>query len=145
MSFTSLAVTSFVLATGPGYAGDRSTTVLPNPILFVTQVPIPSDTSTITTVFANHLATTRSCGRGGDLCILYPDGTLKNLTLLAGYGKSGSQDTTGIAGREPSVHWSRTKALFSMVAGAPTSQSDPTVFYWQIYEITGLGEFQTPV
>src|SRR6266404_8931551 len=70
-----------------------STNALPNPILIVTQVPIPLDTSTITTVFANHLATTRSCGRGGDLCILYPDGTLKNLTLLAGYGKSGSQDT----------------------------------------------------
>ena len=143
--YTALALVAFILVPDLAHSSGNSTKVLPNPILFVTQVPIPSDTGTITTVFANHLATTKSCGRGGDLCILYPDGTLKNLTFLAGYGKSGSQDTTGIAVREPSVHWSGTKALFSMVVGAPTSQSDPTVFYWQIYEVTGLGELQTPV
>ena len=122
-----------------------STNTLPNPILIVAQVPIPLDTSTITSVFANHLATTRSCGRGGDLCILYPDGALKNLTLLAGYGTSGMQGSNSIAVREPCMHWNGTKAIFSMVVGAPASQSDITQFYWQLYEIAGLGEFEPPV
>src|ERR1051326_839772 len=121
-----------------------SATALPNPILIAAQVPIPLDTSTITSVFANHLARTKSCGRGGDLCILYPDGALKNLTFLAGYGTSGMQGTNSIAVREPSMHWNGTKAVFSMVVGAPASQSDNTQFYWQLYEITGLGEFETP-
>ena len=102
----------------------RSTTTLPNPILFVTQVPLPLDTSTITSVFANHLPTTKACGRGGDLYILYPDGILKNLTSLAGYGTTGLQDANGIAVREPCVHWSGTRALFSMVLGSPSSQFD---------------------
>src|ERR1051326_7547312 len=121
-----------------------SATALPNPILIAAQVPIPLDTSTITSVFANHLARTKSCGRGGDLCILYPDGALKNLTFLAGYGTSGMQGTNSIAVREPSMHWNGTKAVFSMVVGAPASQSDNTQFYWQLYEITGLGEFENP-
>jgi hypothetical protein len=118
---------------------------LPNPILFVTQVPSPFDTSTITSVFANHLGSTKACGRGGDLYIMYTDGSLKNLTAAAGYGNSGLQGTNGIAVREPSMHWSGTKALFSMVVGSPASQSDPTQFYWQIYEVSGLGSAQTPV
>ena len=120
-------------------------TTLPNPILFATQVPIPSDTGTITTVFGNHLATTKSCGRGGDLCILYPDGSLKSLTALAGYGSVGVQGANAIAVREPSLHWNGTKAIFSMVVGAPSSQSDTTHFVWQLYEVTGLGENETPV
>lgn len=145
LSFPGVIFALFMTHGFPAYGHEGATVTLPNPILFVAQVPFPLDTSTITTVFANHLATTRACGRGGDLCILYPDGGLKNLTLAAGYGKSGSQDTTGIAVREPCVHWSGMKALFSMVVGTPTSQSVPTNFYWQIYEITGLGEFESPV
>ena len=50
---------------------------LPHPLLFVTQVPIPDDFTTIGSVFGNHLATMQSAGRGGDLWIRYPDGTLK--------------------------------------------------------------------
>jgi hypothetical protein len=126
-------------------AGEKNATTLPNPILFVAQVPIPNDTITIGSVFGNHQSTTASCGRGGDLCILYPDGTLKNLTFLAGYGNSGLQGAGGIAVRDPSMHWNGTKALLSMVVGAPTSQNDSTQFFWQIYEISGLGEFETPV
>jgi hypothetical protein len=118
---------------------------IPNPILFVTQVPIPLDSGSVTTVFANHQATTISCGRGGDLYILYPDGTLKNLTALAGYGTSGIQGATSIAVREPSVHWGGAKALFSMVVGGPLSPTDSTVFHWQLYEVTGLGKLETPV
>jgi hypothetical protein len=144
--FISIIVLAVVLlALGASYGAGQSAAVLPNPILFVTQVPFPYDTTTITNVFANHLPTTKSAPRGGDLCILYPDGSLKNLTFLAGYGKSGSQDTNGIAVREPSMHWSGMKALFSMVVGSPTSQNDSTPFYWQIYEIAGLGENESPV
>src|SRR5262245_61756343 len=116
VSMFALAVL-FLASIAPCWGGE-SAVVLPNPILFVTQVPFPYDTTAITSVFANHLPTTKAAPRGGDLCILYPDGALKNLTALAGYGKSGAQDTNGIAVREPSMHWSGTKALFSMVVGS---------------------------
>jgi hypothetical protein len=136
---------ALVAALSPATAGGSSALALPNPILFVTQVPIPSDTGTITTVFANHQTTTVSCGRGGDLYILYPDGTLKNLTALGGYGSAGAQGAGSIAVREPSVHWSGTKALFSMVVGGPVSAADTAAYHWQIYEVTGLGKLETPV
>ena len=51
-----------------------------NPILFVTQVPIPGDFTTIGSVFGNHRGSLASVGRGGDLYIRYADGSLKNLT-----------------------------------------------------------------
>ncbi len=63
-----------------------------NSILFVTQVPIPADFATIGSVFGNQQATLDSCGRGGDLYIRYPDGSLKNLTRAAGFGQWGAQD-----------------------------------------------------
>src|SRR5579864_7008470 len=90
-----------------------------NPILFVTQVPVPADFNTIASVFGNHLPDPSVAARGGDLYIRYPDGTLKNLTQAAGFGSTGAQqDAQSIAVREPAVHWSGTKALFSMVIGA---------------------------
>src|SRR5436189_4791027 len=50
-----------------------------------------------------------------------------------------SQLTNGIAVRQPSVHWSGKKAVFSMVVGAPRFQYDyATVNYWQLYEITNF-------
>lgn len=110
-----------------------------NAILFVTQVPIPADFATIGSTFANQSAAPASCGRGGDLYIRYPDGTLKNLTRAAGFGRWGNQFTNGIAVRQPCVHWSGKKALFSMVVGAPRYQFDyATVNYWQLYEITNF-------
>ena len=110
-----------------------------NSILFVTQVPIPGDFTSIGSTFGNHRATLESCGRGGDLYVLYPDGTTKNLTRAAGYGRWGSQHTNGIAVRQPCVHWSGKKAVFSMVVGAPRFQYDYTsVNYWQLYEITNF-------
>jgi hypothetical protein len=96
---------------------------LPNPILFVTQVPVPGDFTSIASVFGNHQGSAQSVARGGDLWIRYGDGSLKNLTQSAGYGVSGLQGASSIAVREPSVHWSATKALFSMVVGGATCAS----------------------
>lgn len=118
---------------------------LPNPILFVTQVPLPSDFTTVASVFGNHQGPVAMAPRGGDLYILYPDGTLKNLTQAAGYGMDGFQGATSIAVREPAVHWSGTKALFSMIIGAPVQQYVWETYTWQLYEITGLGKNDTPV
>ena len=110
-----------------------------NAILFVTQVPIPNDFVTIGSVFGNQQPSLDACGRGGDLYIRYPDGTLENLTRTAGFGQSGLQTTNAIAVRQPCVHWTGTKAVFSMVIGAPEHQFDysPTGV-WQLYEITNF-------
>jgi Calx-beta domain/Hydrazine synthase alpha subunit middle domain len=126
-----------------------------NAILFVTQVPMPTEVNAreitqsvvnVSSSFGNQLGDTASCGRGGALWIWYPDGSVTNLTQLAGYGTTNTfQGTTSIAVREPSVHWGGTKALFSMVVGAPTNQADLTRFYWQIYEISNFAvKGQTP-
>jgi len=116
---------------------------IPNPVLFVTQVPLPGDFTTVASTFGNHQGRMDSAPRGGDLWIRYPDGTLKNLTRAAGFGSEGMQGDKAIAVREPSVHWSGTKALFSMVIGAP-KQYQWNDYYWQIYEVTGLGQNETP-
>jgi mono/diheme cytochrome c family protein len=118
---------------------------LRNPILFVTQVPVAADFTAVASVFGNQNAAVAEAPRGGDLWIRYPDGTLKNLTHAAGFGGSGMQGATSIAVREPSVHWSGTKALFSMVIGAPPQRYLWETYVWQMYEITGLGEHDTPV
>ena len=117
---------------------------LANPIIFVTQVPVPGDFTTVASTFGNHLPSAAEAPRGGDLWIRYPDGTLKNLTRAAGFGNDGMQGAASVAVREPSVHWSGTKALFSMVIGAPVQQYVWQSYYWQIYEITGLGKNETP-
>ncbi|MDX1950887.1 MAG: hypothetical protein SFY81_01815 [Verrucomicrobiota bacterium] len=120
--------------------------VLPgNPILFVTQVPQPSDFATVTALFGNHRGTMESAPRGGGLWIRYADGTLRNLTAAAGFGLEGAQHTNGIAVREPTVHWDGEKAVFSMVVGAPAKQYEVKDFYWQLYEISNFGQGQTPV
>ncbi len=115
-----------------------------NPILFVTQVPIPADYLTVASSFGSHLGATRAAGRGGDLYIRYPDGDLKNLTKLAGFGHSDLQLASSIAVRQPAVHWSGTKAVFSMVVGA-AGRGDERPFYWQLYEVRGLGRADSPV
>jgi hypothetical protein len=118
---------------------------LPNPILFCTQVPQPFGFATSLETFGNHQASTFSAPRGGDLYIRYPDGSLKNLTQTAGYGQTGMQGATSIAVRDPSVHWSGTKALFSMVIGSATARYQVQSYRWKLYEITGLGKNDTPV
>lgn len=115
-----------------------------NPILFVTQVPIPADFTTIGSVFGNHRATMLSTRRGGDLWIRYPHGTRKNLTAAAGYGNEDFQGVNAIAVRDPSVHWDGSKAVFSMVVGARTEQYEILEFRWQLYEIIGLGQEDSP-
>lgn len=118
---------------------------VPNPILFCTQVPQPADFATILSTFANHEGIISAVPRGGDLYIRYPDGVLKNLTQTAGYGSNGvHQGDNAIAVRDPHVHWDGQKALFSMVIGAP-EHFDHNFYNWQIYEVTGLGQNDTPV
>jgi hypothetical protein len=107
-------------------------------------MPIAADFATIGAVFANHHADMQSVGRGGDLWIRYPDGTLKNLTAAAGYGSSGLQGANAIAVRDPAVSWDGSKAIFSMVVGAPRQQYDYTTHYWQLYEITNFGIGHSP-
>jgi hypothetical protein len=119
---------------------------LPNPILFVTQYPVPADFGAIGSVFANHRGDIQFTGRGGDLYIVYPDGVLRNLTAEAQFGLPGGQLQAGphaIAVRDPAVHWSSTKAVFSMVMGAPDAQYGASVYMWQLYEVTGFGEGET--
>lgn len=116
---------------------------LQNPVLFVTQVPVPQDFATIGSVFANHRADMQGAARGGDLWIRYPNGSLRNLTAEAGYGNSGQQGANAIAVRDPAIHFSGNKALFSMVVGAPTQQYQWITRYWQLYEISGFGSGQS--
>ena len=118
---------------------------IPNPILFCTQVPVAPSFLNMMDVFGNHRSETDAAPRGGDLYILYPDGVLKNLTSAAGYGGVGLLTNNGIAVRQPCVHWNGQKALFSMVVGSPSGVFDGTKFFWQIYEVTNLGENQTPI
>jgi hypothetical protein len=136
-------------ATPENFSGQSATVtgppLLPNPILFVTQFPIPEDFTTVTSVFGNHSGSLSSAGRGGDLYIRYPDGKLKNLTAAAGYGNTGRQGANAIAVREPCVHWDGKKAVFSMVIGAPTERYQVAQYYWQLYEVTGLGLGEKPV
>ncbi len=124
-----------------------------NPILYVTQAPITKEVNSrfaaqsfmgVAGAFSNHLGDTPGVGRGGALMIRYADGTVRNLTAAAqptSYGTltpTGLQTANGIAVRNPCLHSSGTKALFSMVVGAPANASDTTRFYWQIYEISNF-------
>ena len=124
----------------------------PNPFLFVTQVPVPTELNDnvvsnvflgIGAGFGNHLAGTQYAPRGGDLWLAKPNGNLTNVALTnvtrsLGYGLAGSQHTNGIAVRDPSVHWSGQRALFSMIVGAPANATDTNACFWQLYELTGL-------
>lgn len=117
-----------------------------NPIAFVTQVPIPTDFATVNSTFANHLPDIKSRASGGDLWIRYPDGSLKNITRSAGFGNAGLQGASSIAVRDPAVHWSGSKILFSMIVGAPARQFDNnSTFRWQLFEVTRLGKDETPL
>jgi hypothetical protein len=124
-------------------SGDEGEGTTANPILFCTQVPNVSDFATVSAPFANHLGNPNAAPRGGGLWIRYPDGALRDLTQDAGFGERGFQSRRSIAVREPTVHWSGTKALFSMVVGSPGPVSVDST-RWQIYEITGFEHDATP-
>ncbi|WP_435353364.1 3-coathanger stack domain-containing protein [Emticicia sp. SJ17W-69] len=135
----------FILSIFCIYALSGVSQTLPNPIMFCTQVPQPFGFGTSLETFGNQQASTFSAPRGGDLYIRYTDGSLKNLTQTAGFGQNGMQGANAIAVRDPSVHWSGTKALFSMVIGSATQRYQVQSYTWKIYEITGLGKNETPV
>nr|WP_315475684.1 hypothetical protein [uncultured Undibacterium sp.] len=112
------------------------------PILFVTQVPLSSDKNGRLSAFANHMTRPDQVPRGGDLMLFYPDGILRNLTKEANLGVEGFQGKNAIAVREPAVHWSGKKALFSMLTGAPRQGESVGNSRWQIYEVIGLEQGQ---
>jgi hypothetical protein len=113
-------------------------------IIFVTQIPIPNDFVSVNATFGNHLGGVTDRGFG-DLYIRYTDGSVRNLTQAAGYGNEGFQGANSIAVRDPAVHWSGNKVIFSMITGAPTARYQVAHFYWQLYEITNFAQGQTPV
>lgn len=114
-----------------------------NPVLFVTVTPSTGGTISGTyghfvSLVDSHQGRVSRAPRGGDLYIVYPDGSLRNLTAEAGYGLAPGQE---ICVREPNVHWSGNKAVFSMAVGG-TGFNPPDV-YFQLYEVTGLAQGQT--
>lgn len=141
-----------------------------NPLLFVAQVPIAtgaSDIGTVTGTFGTHKPGIDSAPRGGSLYILYPDGTLRDLLAdaLAAACSAGRPEcepdgvreidattgflTHGHAVREPSLHFDGNRVLFSMIRGVKRERygqivPDPDPV-WQIYEIQGLQQHDTPV
>jgi len=54
-------------------AGRQQTALPSNPIMFVTQVPVPTDFNTVGSTFGNHRPSLRAVARGGDLWIRYPE------------------------------------------------------------------------
>jgi Hydrazine synthase alpha subunit middle domain len=121
-------------------APTRNTTgSVENPIVFVAQVPTAKAFGSRMATFANHLTNPDQVPRGGDLYIRYPNGALRNLTKEAGFGMEGQQADRAIAVREPSVHWDGKKVIFSMVVGAPARQHEAKDYFWQLYEVSGLG------
>ena len=147
VAIASVAVSSIATAATSTAAPSAA---LPNPILFVTQFPQLGDFAAIESVFANHRGDVDLTGRGGDLYIRYPDGSLRNLTQEAGYGNAGGTDASAqaassIAVRDPAVSWDGTKAIFSMVIGAPPQQFQYVDSYFQLYEVTGLAKGQTAI
>src|ERR1043166_1736273 len=115
--------------------------ILTTPMVFVTQPPIPRELNSsvsntflsVVTIFGNHLPDTAHAGRGGALWLMTTNQGLVNLTLKGGFGVNGMQHGVGIDVRDPTIHWSGTKVLFSMVVGAPTNSTDTTPFFWQLY------------
>lgn len=112
------------------------------PIVFVTYVPVVSMLSQLN-AFGNHGTSIVDSIPGGDLYIRYQDGGIKNITESAGYGLPSSEIQAGekpISVRQPTVHWSGKKVLFSMLVGGPKERFDrASERRWQIYEAMGLG------
>ena len=129
---------ALLLALAAASAAARDAAAQTHPILFVTQTPNGDDFANGMSTFGNHRGERGSAPRGGDLWIRYPDGSRRNLTAEAGFGLAPGQE---IAVRDPAPHWSGARALFSMVIGG-TTQNDYDPVYFQIYEVTGLGQGQ---
>ncbi|MCK5890000.1 MAG: hypothetical protein KAG19_08655 [Methylococcales bacterium] len=133
-------ITSF----NSGYA-IRSNKTLANPVLFSLVVPplINNNFGHQLETFTNHLTGMQEqAPRGGDLCMIDAKGDLRYLTKEAGFGIGSGDIQAGnaIAVRQPSIHWTGHKALFSMVVGGPIGAFGQAyrANKWQIYEITNL-------
>lgn len=113
------------------------------PIVFVTNVPVVSMQSQLN-AFGNHGTSIVDSVPGGDLYIRYPNGDLKNLTESAGLGVKTQEIQQGskpISVRQPTVHWSGEKVIFSMLVGGPKERFDrASERRWQLYEASGLNE-----
>jgi hypothetical protein len=143
-SFKALAVAAALggLSSPEAFAGNPT-----NPILFVTQVPMPEEVNSRTvsvsyescvSPFSNHLADTAHAGRGGSLLVRFSNAQVVDLLAVADWSAipGGKPAANTLAARNPSVSWAADKAVFSMVVGAPSGPSDTTQFLWQLYEIT---------
>jgi Calx-beta domain len=142
-------VLGILLTVSTAFAADPT-----NPILFVTQVPMPEEVNTRTITsnymscvspFGSHLGGTAFAGRGGSLWVRFPANATPALNhqvvdLLAAADWSaipgGKPAANTVAARNPCVYWDKSKAVFSMVVGAPSGPNDITSFVWQLYEIT---------
>jgi Calx-beta domain len=124
-----------------------------NPILFVTQVPIPEEVNTrditqsfmsITSPFGNHQADTLHAGRGGSLFVRFNNGQIVDLLAAADWSAiaGGKPASDAMAVRNPAVNWTATKAIFSMTVGKPSGPADTTQYLFQLYEITLLTQAQ---
>ena len=118
-----------------------------NPILFVTQVPIPEEVNTrdvtqsfmsIASPFSNHLADTLHAGRGGSLFVRFANAQVVDLLTVADWSAipGGKPAMDAMAVRNPAVNWTATKAIFSMTTGKPSGPADTSQYLFQLYEIT---------
>jgi hypothetical protein len=116
---------------------------IPNPVVFVTQVPFAAYASS-TSALSRHDTSLSRVPPGGDLWIRYPDGELRNLTQEAGLGQDGAQGASAIAVRDPAVAPSGELLVVSIAVGAATAQFQGVERQWQLYTVTGLGPAETP-
>jgi hypothetical protein len=148
--FAAVAVAAAALGMLPSAALAANPT---NPVLFITQVPMPEEVNSRTVVqsyqscvspFSNHLADTAHAGRGGSLHVRFGNGQVVDLLAASDWGAiaGGKPAANTVAVRNPSVSWAGDKAVFSMVIGAPSGPADPAQFVWQLYEITLLTQAQ---
>lgn len=140
-----LIVIIVTIITSTSLKAPKKSGVLENALLFAL-VPPPllanSPFGHQMETFGNHTTGMREAPRGGDLCLMDVQGDVRFLTKEAGFGvDSGEpQRENAIAVRQPCIHWSGSKALFSMIIGGPSSAFDQSYRQnrWQIYEIINL-------
>ncbi len=137
-----IAFLALLMLAHPARAGNPA-----NPILFVTQVPIPEEVNSrdmnvsfmsSVSPFSNHLADTTHAGRSGSLYIRFSNGQVTNLLQIADWTAipGGKPADDAMAVRNPRVDWTGTKAIFSMTYGKPAGPSDTSTYLFQLYEIT---------
>src|SRR5438105_18682 len=112
-----------------------------HPILYVAQVPVVDDSAAkkIDSTFGNQLPNVAAAPRGGGLWLRAVNGALRDLTAEAGFGTAITlADPNKIAVRDPSLAFDASKAVFSMVVGAPTAMGGAESYTWQLYEVTNM-------